>query len=160
SGNDFILDLGQASALTSGQTFNLSSQLSGFNLNTVNWGVIGDRNVGGVRTAWTTIGTGLPNTIPSVAAWGAIDTATKSIYQNFTVGGANDSFSISAADDNSWNQQSINGSLTTQYHNAYENPNFVGTGSASFYSLIANGSAPTAAGTFTLTSNGILTFAA
>src|SRR5215468_5620688 len=70
SGSDFIFDAGQASALTSGQTFNLSSQLSGFNLSTVHWGVIGDRNVGGIRTAWTTIGTGLPNTIPNTASWG------------------------------------------------------------------------------------------
>lgn len=160
SGNDFILDLGQASTLTSGQSFNLSSQLSGFNLSTVHWGVIGDRNVGGVRTAWTTIGAGSPNTIANLSIWGSIDTATKSIYQNFAVGGANDQFTIGATDDNSWNQQTINGSLTTQYHNAYEDPNFVGTGSANFYSLVANGSAANPLGTFTLSSGGILTFTA
>lgn len=160
SGNDFIYDLGQASALTSGETFNLSSGLAGFNLSTVHWGIIGDKNVGGIRTAWTTTGGLAPNSIPSTAAWGTLDTATKSIYQNFPVGGAGDSFSISASDDNSWNQQTILGSLTTQYHNAYEDPNTIGVGSENFYSLIANGSAPSLAGSFSLSANGSLTFTA
>src|SRR6266481_338922 len=42
SGNDFIYDLGQASSLFSGETFNLSGPLAGFSLSTVHWGVIGD----------------------------------------------------------------------------------------------------------------------
>jgi hypothetical protein len=158
SGNDFIYDLGQASALTSGETFNLSSGLAGFNLSTVHWGVIGDRNVGGTRTAWTTIGAGLPNTVPNTATWGSIDTATRGIYTGFATGGANDQFTIAATEDNSWNQQTVNGSLATQYHNAYEDPNFVGTGSANFYSLIANNSNPSLLGNFTLNGNGSLTF--
>src|SRR5262245_11640621 len=77
TGNDFIVDLGLASALTSGQQFNLSTDLAGFNLNTVHWGIVGDRNVGGVRNAWTSTGGGAPNTIPNLTAWGQIDTATK-----------------------------------------------------------------------------------
>ncbi len=157
-GNDFIFDLGQASSLTSGETFNLNTALAGFNLGTVHWGVIGDKNVGGTRTSWTTSGGLVPNPVPNTATWGQIDTATKAVYQNFPVGGANDQFTISASDDNSWNMQTINGSLTTQYHNAYEDPNFVGTGSASFYSLIANNSNPTLLGNFTLSGNGTLTF--
>jgi len=160
SGNDFIYDLGQASALTSGQTFNLSSALAGFNLTTVHWGVIGDKNVGGIRTAWTTTGGLAPSPIPSTAAWGTLDTATKSIYQNFPLGGSGDSFSISASDDNSWNQQTINGSLTTQYHNVYGDPNNIGLGSDNFYSLIANGSAPSLLGNFSLGANGTVTFTA
>ena len=160
SGNDFIYDLGQASALTSGETFDLSASLAGFNLSTVHWGVIGDKNVGGIRTAWTTTGGVAPNTVANLSAWTAIDTGTKSIYQNFSVGGAGDSFSIAATDDNSWNQQMISGALTTQYHNAYEDPNFVGIGSESFFSLIGNGSAPTPLGSFSLSANGIVTFTA
>lgn len=159
SGNDFILDLGQASALTSG-TRDLSSQLAGFNLSTVNWGVIGDKNIGGVRNAWTTFASGPAAPIPNSAAWATIDTATKSIYQNFAVGGANDQFNIASTDDNSWNQQTINGTLTTQYHNAYENPNNVGAGTANLYNLIANGSAANLFGTFSLSSSGILTITA
>ena len=160
SGNDYIYDLGQASALFSGETFNLSSGLAGFNLSTVHWGVIGDKNVGGIRTAWTTTGGSAPNPIPSTAVWGTLDTATKSIYQNFPLGGAGDTVSISASDDNSWNQQTILGSLTTQYHNVYGDPNSIGVGSESFYSLLANGSAPTLLGNFSLSANGTLTFTA
>ena len=158
SGNDFIYDLGQASALTSGETFNLSGSLSGFNLSTVHWGIIGDKNVGGTRTAWTTTASGSPNVVPNLSAWTAIDTATKSIYQNFPTGGAGDSLSIAATDDNSWNMQTISGALTTQYHNAYEDPNLVGIGSASLFSVLGNGSAPTPLGTFALGANGTLTF--
>jgi hypothetical protein len=160
SGNDFIYDLGQVSSLFSGETFNLSSGLGGFNLSTVHWGIIGDKNVGGIRTAWTTTGGLAPNAVPNTATWGSIDTATKAIYQNLLVGGAGDSLSISASDDNSWNQQTLIGSLTTQYHNAYEDPNFVGIGSANFYSLLANGSAPSLVGSFSLSANGTLTFTA
>jgi len=160
SGNDFIVDLGQASTLTSGQQFDLSGSLGGFNLNTVHWGIIGDKNVGGVRSVWTSTGGTLPNTVPNVTTWGAIDTATKSVYQNFPVGGAGDNFTIAASDDNSWNQQTIQGALTTQYHNAYEDPNVIGVGTASLFSLVANGSAPSPFGTFTLNSGGIVTFTA
>jgi hypothetical protein len=160
SGNDYIYDLGQASALFSGETFNLSSGLAGFNLSTVHWGVIGDKNVGGIRTAWTTTGGLAPNAIPSTAVWGTLDTATKSIYQNFAVGGAGDTVSIAAGDDNSWNQQTILGSLTTQYHNVYGDPNTVGVGTENFYSLLANGSAASLVGNFSLSANGLLTFTA
>lgn len=158
SGNDFIMDLGQATSLTSGQTFNLSSQLAGFNLSTVRWGVVGDKNVGGTRTVWTTISGLLPNTVPNTATWGTIDTATRAIYQGFTTGGAGDQFTIAATEDNSWNQQTVNGNLPTQYHNAYEDPNIIGTSTANFYSLISTGSPPTLVGTFTLSSGRILTF--
>jgi hypothetical protein len=158
SGNDFILDLGQATALTSGQTFNLSSQLAGFNLTNVHWAVVGDKNVSGTRTVWTTVGGGLPNTVPNTATWGTIDTATRAIYQGFATGGAGDQFTIAATEDNSWNQQTINGNLTTQYHNAYEDPNIIGMGTLNFYSLIATDSPPALVGSFTLSSSRILTF--
>jgi hypothetical protein len=159
TGNDFIYDLGQTSSLTSGQTFNLGGSLAGFNLNTVHWGIIGDKNIGGIRTAWTTTESASPNAVANLSAWTAIDTATKSIYQNFQIGGAGDSLAIAATDDNSWNMQTISGALTTQYHNAYEDPNVIGIGSASLFSLVGNGSAPTLLGNFTLSANGTLTFA-
>src|SRR5215467_2792855 len=148
SGNDYVYDLGQTSSLFSGETFNLSGALAGFNLNTVHWAVIGDKNVLGTRTVWTTSVGLTPNPVPNTATWGSIDTATKAIYQNLLIGGAGDSLSIAASDDNSWNMQAINGSLTTQYHNAYEDPTGVGIGSENFYSLVANGSAPTPVGNF------------
>ena len=160
SGNDFIYDLGQASSLTDGQSVNLSSQLSGFNLNTVQWGIVGDANVGGTRTAWTTTTGGTPATLANNAAWGNLDTPTKSIFQNFTAAGAGQTLTISSSDDNSWNQQMINGALTTQYHNAYANPNQTGLGSLSIWSIAANGSTPTLVGTFALDSGGNVSFSA
>ena len=160
SGNDFVVDIGQASALTSGQTFNLSGSLGGFNLNSVNWGIIGDKNVAGIRNVWTTTGGTSPNTVGNTAQWGQIDTATKSIYSGFITGGAGDTITPASTDDNGWNQQTKVGGLATQYHNVYEDPNVVGLGSASVFNLIANGSAPTSFGTFTLDSGGVVTFTA
>lgn len=160
SGNDFMYDLGQASSLTDGQSVNLSSQLSGFNLNTVQWGIVGDANVGGTRTAWTTTTGGAPATLANNAAWANLDTPTKSIFQNFAAAGAGQTLVISASDDNSWNQQMVNGALTTQYHNAYANPNQTGLGSLSIWKIVANGSSPTLLGTFTLDSGGNVGFSA
>jgi len=156
SGSDVIYDIGPASALYEGKQWNLNSALSGFNLNTVYWGVIGDKNLAGTRAAWnTTVGL----SVSSTAAWGKLDTATKSIYQNFTVSGTEgDLFSILASDDNSWNSQTIVGSLATQFHNVYGDPNVQGTTSASFYSEVANNSAPTQLSNFALDSGGVLTY--
>ena len=160
SGNDFIIDIGAESSLGTSATFNLGSQLSGFNLNTVNWGVVGDKNSAGVRTAWTTTSGSPPAALANATAWGNLDTPTKSIYQNFTTAGAGQTLTITASDDNSWNQQMINGALTTQYHNAYQNPNLTGLGSLSLWGVVANGSAPTLLGTFALDSMGNVTFTA
>jgi PKD repeat protein len=158
SGNDLIYDLGAESSLTNGETWNLSSLLSGYNLTNVNWGVIGDKSVSGTRYVWTTTGGLPPNTVPNTAAWGNIDSSARSIYQNFGTAGAGQSLSIDTTDANSWNQQTINGGGPLQYVNVYENPNVQGVTSDSFYSLIANGSAPTLVGNFTLNSGGVLTF--
>jgi PEP-CTERM motif-containing protein len=158
SGNDAIYDLGTKSSLFDGETWNLSSLLTGYNLNNVNWGVIGDATVSGVNTAWTTVDGGTPSRIPNTATWGTLNTATKSIYSNFSAAGAGQSMSIVNTDDNSWNKQTISGTLTTQYVNAYENPNLLGLVSDSFYGVIANNSAPALLGHFTLDGTSTLTF--
>jgi hypothetical protein len=159
SGNDLIYDLGAASSLTNGQTWNLVSLLSGYTLSTVNWGVIGDKQVSGLRYAWmTTDGTFLPIPVPSTSAWGKLNTATSSIYQNMSAAGAGQYVSIASSDDNSWNSQTINPSLTTQYANVQGNPNVVGLTSDSYYSMIATNQPPQLAGKFTLAANGVVTF--
>jgi hypothetical protein len=161
SGNDVIYDLGAESSLVNGQTWNLASLLTGYNLNNVNWGIIGDnKSISGEPwTAWTTTdGTILPPHVPNSATLGALDTATKSIFQNFTAAGAGQSISIAATDDNSWNQQTINGGGPNQYVNAYGNPNVVGPTTDGFYSVLDNNSAPVLAGSFTLGTNGVVTF--
>lgn len=160
SGNDFMYDLGQASSLTDGHSVNLGSQLSGFNLSTVQWGIVGDANIGGTRTAWTTTAGGAPAALANNAAWANLDTPTKSIFQNFAAGGAGQTLTISSTDDNSWNQQMINGALTTQYHNAYANPNQTGLGSLSIWTVVANGSSPSLLGTFSLDAGGNVSFSA
>ena len=159
SGNDVIYDLGAASSLTSGETWDLSSILSGYDLSTINWGVIGALNTGTPRTAWsTTDGTTAPANIPSLSAWGKNNTAISSIYQNFASAGAGQSISIDVTDDNSWQSQTISPSLTTQYANVYGNPNVVGTTADSLYSILANNSAPTLLGNFNLDDTGLVTF--
>jgi hypothetical protein len=159
SGNDLIYDLGAASSLTNGQTWNLATLLSGYTLATVNWGVIGDAQVSGLRYAWmTTDGTFIPNSVPSASAWGKLNTATSSIYQNMPAAGAGQYVSIAIGDDNSWNSQTINPSLPTQYANVQGNPNVVGLTSDSYYSMIATNQPPQLAGKFTLAANGVVTF--
>ena len=158
SGNDLIYDLGAASSLTNGQTWNLASLLSGYTLATVNWGVIGDSKVGTLRYAWTTTDGTTPISLPSASAWGKLDTATKSIYQNMPAAGVGQSVSIATSDDNSWINQTIDGNLATSYINVYGNPNVVGLTSDSFYSMIATNQPPQLAGKFTLAANGVVTF--
>ena len=160
SGNDLMYDLGNASTLTDGQTWDLSSLLTGFSLNTVNWGVIGDQKISGTGNVWTTtpIGNPIPSTLASISAWGQLDTAQASIFSGFTTAAAGQSLSVDASTQNSWNQQTITGALTTQYHNVYANPNVVGLTSDNFYQIIANSSAPTLLGGFSLAGNGVVTY--
>ena len=162
SGNDFEYDLGQASSLTSGSV-NLSSQLSGFNLSTVNWGVVGTATVGGTtHTSWISTSGSNPNPIASAAAWSKINTAVTTMYGlGFAGTGAGDTSSPSSADPSGWNQETLVGTGSTAYHNVYMNPNTVGAGSAEFFSVVAGtGGATTELGSFTLSSGGILTFTA
>jgi hypothetical protein len=164
SGSDVIYDLGAESSLTSGETWNLASLLSGFSsLSSVNWGVLGDKNISGSRYVWsTTDGTTAPNTVNNNSAWGKIDNAIGSIYSNFGTAGAGQSLSIDSGDANSWNQQTINGSGSTQYINlaAQLSPNVLGLTSDSLYGALANGSDPVLLGNFALGNNGVLTFTA
>jgi hypothetical protein len=160
SGNDLIYDLGNASTLTDGKTWNLTSLLSGFDLTTVEWGVIGDQKISGVGNAWATtpVGNPVPDKLPSISAWGKLDTAQSSIIQNFATAAAGQSLSIDVLSPNSWNSQTIVGSLPTQYHNVYLNPNVAGLASDNFYHIVANNSAPVLLGGFSLAANGVVTY--
>ena len=152
SGNDTIVDLGAVSSLYSGQSWDLSSLLGSYDLNTINWGILGDQNISGTRTAWSTLG----GVVSGTGTWNALDTAAKSIYSNFGTAGAGQSLVIISSDDNSWNQQTINGPGTSQYVNAWGNPNGAGLVTETLYQMLANGSDPVAIGTFSLQSNGML----
>ena len=162
SGSDVIYDLGAESSLTSGETWNLSSLLSGFSsLSGVNWGVIGAQNNSGTRNLWSTTSGFTPDPVAGIAAWNKDNTAIASIYSNFGIAGAGQSLSITSTDDNSWNMQTINGSLGAQFINAYgNNPNVQGLTSDSLYGIVAGGSDPTLLGSFALDNTGTLTFTA
>ena len=60
--------------------------------------------------------------------------------------------------DNSWNQQTIVGTLTTQYHNVYDDPNTLGLKTVPFYRAAADGSIPELVGSFNLGANGVVSF--
>lgn len=161
SGSDLIYDIGPAGSLFPGQTFSIGSSLLGAGINSlgsVHWGVIGDSNIGGQRSAWTTTSGAVPNTIPNTAVWGSIDTPTRSIASQFSTLSLNQSVTAASSFDNSWNQQTVAGTLTTQYHNVYGDPNVSGLKTASFYHVLADGSAPELIGSFTLGANGNVTF--
>src|SRR5262245_22782709 len=98
-GNDKMYDLGAPAAITNGQQWNLSALLTGFNLNNVNWGVVGAATVGGTtRTAWITTGGPVPQLIPSSAAWSKVNTAISTMYALFPAAGAGQSVAISPID--------------------------------------------------------------
>lgn len=160
SGNDLIYDIGAASSLTNGQTWDLSSLLSSYTLSTVNWGVIGDVNSGTPRQAWTTTGGVVPPAIPNAGTVNAINTAIKSIYQNVSpTAGTGNYASVAVTDDNSWKSQTITPSLTTQYANVIGgNPNVEGLTAASLFYTPGDNTDPQLLGTFTLAANGVVTF--
>jgi hypothetical protein len=156
--NDKAYDLGSAASITNGQRWNLSTLLTGYNLNNVSWGIVGTATVGTNRTAWITTG-GLPPTLISgLSAWSKVNTAVSSIYSLFPVAGVGQSASANPGDDNSWNQQTIYGSIASQYHNVYQDPNSVGPTCASFYRVVSPNLPPVFLGTFCLAANGVVTF--
>jgi hypothetical protein len=172
--NDVIFDLGPAASLTGGKTWNLGPSgynlLGDFDLTQVYWGVIGDTLVGSTGYAWATkpVGTLVPGKLAGLTAWGALDTAQTSIFNNFSPAGSSGSTSPgdyvsvdplnSVTYPNGWNIQTISGTLTTDYHKAYVNPNVQGLTSDNFYQIIANNTAPTLLGGFTLDASGVVTY--
>jgi hypothetical protein len=156
-GNDVLYDLGAPTAITDGASWDLGSVTSTFNRSTVNWGVVGnDLTSGTTRLLYTTF-----SAAPATAGNGrgsAVNTADVAMYRNFPAAGAGQHLTIAPTDDNSWNHQTINPTLTTQYINAWENPNTVGTTSFNFWKVQCNSSAPALLGTFSLAANGVLTF--
>ena len=159
SSSDLIYDLGSASSLFDGEQWTLGSLLSGIDLTTVMWGVIGDVNSGSPRTAWTTTGGVVPPAVPGAGTVNAINTSLKSIYQNVGPNaGAGNYAVVLTSDDNSWKSQTIAPSLVTQYKNVYGDPNVTGLTTASLFLTPGNNSVPTLLGTFSLAANGTVTY--
>jgi hypothetical protein len=87
-----------------------------------------------------------------------VDSADEAMFRTLPAAGAGQHATIAPTEDNSWNRQTINPTLTSQYLNAWENPNTVGTTSFNFWKVQANSTAPVQLGTFSLAANGVLTF--
>ena len=159
SGNDLVYDLGLASSLTDGKTWNLGTLLTAnFTLSTVSWGVIGDTNGTSPKSAWSTTGGSQANTIANVTQWSALNSCANTLYQFFALpGGTGESVQVDSSQQYSWNQETINGALPSAYLNAYENPNVVGlTNAYLWYGTVGN--TPSLVGKFALNSSGIVTF--
>lgn len=160
SGNDLVYDLGTQASLTNNKTWNLSTLLAGYNLNLVNWGVIGDKSVGGVRYVWMTTDGITPNPVPSLTTWGNLDNATATIIQDMSSSGAGQYVTMANDAANSWNKETLDGLASATSYQSYKGntPDVVGKISAPFFSMIANGSAPVQLGSFTLSGTGTLTY--
>lgn len=170
-GSDLIIDLGPAgpyyfgqSGLSNGETWDLSSLLSSenFNLSSVQWGVIGDASYGdgqNPQTLWVTTSGMTAHAIPSDAFFNNVDTGITSIESSEFggLGNAGQSATVSASNQNSWSQQTINGTLGLQFVNAYGNPNVTGETSDTLWQVNEGGSI-TDLGNFSLNSSGVLTF--
>jgi hypothetical protein len=159
-GNDLMVDIGQASSLTNGESWDLSTPLGGFDLTTVNWGVIGCNRIGTPAYSWTTVPN--PPAILALGGWGQVSTAIKSIYSDFSPSGGNPvpgtELNWPVTDQNSWYAQTINTTLSSQYGRVVGNPNAIGETNVTFSVVVDNGSAPTVLGSFALNGNGLVTF--
>lgn len=167
SGNDLVYDLGAESSLVNGESWALTSLLTGMNLSTVDWGVVGSTPPPITRTgtdySWTTTALGAPTPASingNTTLKDDVESPIGNIYQNFATAGAGQSLSISSSSDDSWNTETVNPNAPGDYINTYENPNVTGETSADFYQALSDNSAPTLLGTFALNSSGDLTFTA
>jgi hypothetical protein len=172
---DLVYDIGPRSSLYDGETWDLSALLTTFTINPVKWGVVGARNTGTTttRTVWATYYfgddgsgglTGSSQFPPQVGSGtiAGINTSITSMYQWMPAAGMGQYSLVSTTDSptnqTSWSHQTIIGDLTTSYRNAYLDPNQLGyNNSIDFYEMVRLTDA-VRVGSFTLGSNGILSF--
>jgi hypothetical protein len=161
SGTDTEFDLGAETSLVNGETWNLSSILTGYNLSTVDWGVVG--SVASGHLSYLTYddavyGDNLP-TLTGVGAWTNIKTANTAIYNNaFTSAGVDNAATILASSSASWNSETVNPTLGNQYQNENANPNSTGEDTTDFWVQNEGTQTDSVLGTFSLASDGVVTF--
>lgn len=166
SGTDLVYDLGSAANVFNGTqtTWDLSAALTAAglsgSLSSVQWGVVGDASVVGVRTSWLTFAGETPNPVPNRAAFNNIDSADATIASSLS-GGLGTYGTPDSSVTYSWNGETALGgsALGGAFSAVSQNPNLVGLTTGAFWQQIANGSSPTLMGSFTLGSDSILTFA-
>ena len=161
SGNDTEFNLGTETSLVNGETWNLSSILTSYNLSTVDWGVVGTVTTG--HLSYLTYndavnGDNLP-VLTGVGAWNNINTANKTIYNNsFTSAAVDSAATIAASSSASWNSETVNPTLGTQYQNENVNPNLAGDGAIDFWVQNEGTGTDSVLGQFSLASDGVVTF--
>jgi hypothetical protein len=163
SGNDLIYDLGPFSGFTNGQTWNVSSLLSGYELAILHWGIVGNTLNGIAASADNTVYT--TTTSSAVMAkplnqsgYNAVYGQVRSMYGLFPAAGTGQYISIAITPPNSWYSQTFSPTLPTQYKNAYEDPNVYGISSAVLWGVDTQGGATKLLGSFSLATNGVVTF--
>ncbi len=78
------------------------------------------------------MGDNLP-TLTGVSAWNNIKTANTATYNNaFTSAGVDNAATIAASSTRSWNSETVNPTLGTQYQNENVNPNSTGEDTVDF----------------------------
>jgi hypothetical protein len=155
AGTDLIYDLGQTSSLTDGQSWDLSSLLTGYNLNNVQWGVIG--NTTSPRVDWTTTDGTQAATVGTLTLFNGLNSIDGGIYSFFGTAGAGQYAVVDYSEQNSWYSQTVSPTLTTQYKTMYEDPNVTGLTTATLWNA-AYQTTPTEMGSFTLNGSGVLSF--
>jgi hypothetical protein len=164
SGTDTLYDLGTVASITNGETWNLGSLLTSYDLSAVDWGVIA--SVSSSHTQYLTYNPGsgavtAPPPIAAFGAWNTINTAVKTIYNNsFVTAGAGNSATVSSSQPYSWNVETINPTLGTDYLNEEggASPNAVGETTVGFFAQPDNGTTPPQIGNFSLNPSGVVTF--
>ncbi len=157
SGNDVLYDIANGGGnLYNGESWSAATLgISAGSVNSYSWGVIGDALGSDESTSydsvWTTKAGLTPTKLNGGSAWGAVDTGITSVYGNAPG-------TDPASDANSWNKETLNGTLGTDYLNAYLNPNTAGASTINFYEVIDNNTAPALQGDFSLGNDGTLTF--
>lgn len=176
TGTDMVYDLGSATSVTDGESWDLTTALTAAGLQgslaTVQWGIIGSTgpSAGGGTTALNaqrlTYATGYAggNPVNGKNTWSAIVGATSTISLN-TIGtqSAGNFGTVAASDPGnySWYYQTTGqpGNTIWSYHGGYT-PNVIGLVSTALYQTDANNTSPTTFdnGLFTLNANDTLTF--
>lgn len=174
--NDLYYDLGAVSSFTSGQTWDLSTALSGanFNLTQLLWGAVGDYKNGDSQFAnphtgltWLT-DSGTPQNINGYSTFNSYGTVVNTIEsvitgQPNTVSTFGQNALIAYNSDNSWYSETVNPTLATQLYNVSGGAdiNQTGTGTIALWQVQDNNSAPTQIGTLGFdSSNGTVIFTA
>lgn len=171
-GADFIVDIGPAinsytTGFYNGETWSLGSALSAenFNLSSVSWGAVGDVNDSSdgaaTQTLWVTTPGSTPPSIPDDGRFAQADSGITTIEDDLFGGlsSENQSTTVAANNPDSWNQETVSGGLGSDFANGYANPNVAGETSATLWQ-VPEGGTPTAIGTLSLNSSGVVTFGA